>query len=118
MAMTLTVLLAALAAQSPAAHSVQPQAAIAFADSGGIADWHVRDERSLYVMDRPGQWYLATLEGQCWNLPFENTLSFDTGPTGRFDSFSAIITQYGRCQLQSLVRSERPAVKGLKGRAR
>ena len=116
--MSILIGLAALTVQAVATSPVRPEAAIEFASSGGIADWHERDETSLYLMDRPGRWYLATFEGRCWNLPLQNTLQFETDPTGRFDAFGAVITQHGRCQLKSLVRTERPLAKGLKGRSR
>lgn len=105
-----------VAASAAGAQAPAPQeASIAFANSGGIAEWQARDERAIYLMDRSGKWFLARFQGQCYRLPLENSIGFDTGLSGNFDRFSAVVTEYGRCPVDSVVRTDRPAEVGLTG---
>ena len=115
---SLIVVLAAAAYSLPSLAVVGPRSAetaIVFANSGGIVDWYANDETKLYVMDRTGRWYQARFQAPCWKLDVGNSLLFDTGISGRFDSFSSVVTPYGACRVDSLTRSQRPAAKGLKG---
>ena len=106
----------ASALASPAAQSRLPQAAIDYANQGGIADWQALDDTSLYLMDRTGRWYRAEFQGGvCYRLPLQNTIAFTTSATGRFDAVSSVVTEDGSCPLKSLVRTDRPAVAGLRG---
>jgi hypothetical protein len=112
----LTILAAALASGSAlAAQPPGAETSIEWANVGGIADWQASDDRSMYLMDRTGRWYLARFQGICYRLPRENAVAFDTGVTGRFDRFSSVRTQFGSCPVASVVRVDRPAVVGLRG---
>ena len=99
-----------------AAAPVQPlmvgDTSIPFAARGGIRDWHSDNDKSIYLRDRAGKWYYATFNGVCPNLGAAQTMSFNTDATGTFDRFSSIVTEYGRCQVGSVVRSPAPAAKG------
>lgn len=90
-------------------------AVINFAAGDGIRDWYASNDRSIYIMDRTGRWYYATLSGPCQGLRFNQGVAFETDPTGRFDTFSAIRTRFHRCHVDKLVRAPRPAAKGGKG---
>ena len=96
--------------------AVQPlpagETSIAFAANGGIKDWYSNNERSIYLRDRSGRWYLATFQGVCPNLPSAQTIRFETDAGGRFDRFSSITSEYGRCTVGSVVPSVAPAAKG------
>lgn len=82
------------------------------AGAGGIRDWYSNNERSIYLRDRTGRWYLATFNGVCPNLPSAQTVRFDADAAGSFDRFSSISTEYGRCQVGSVVPTLAPAAKG------
>lgn len=116
---TIMVIAAGLGAAGAAAaqnYDRGRETGIDFAANGGIRDWHAPNDREIYIMDRMGRWYHAELGGRCINLPYLRTVQFETDAAGRFDSFSLINTEYGSCQVESLVRSERPAAKGGKKR--
>ena len=105
---------AALAACAPT--PLQPMTAaetsIPYAANGGIRDWYSNNERSIYLRDRTGRWYLAMFNGLCPNLQAAQTVQFGTDAAGTLDRFSSIATEYGRCQIGSIVRSPPPAAKG------
>ena len=85
---------------------------IPFAGRGGIRDWHSDNDRSIYLRDRTGNWFFAIFHGPCPNLGVAQTIQFNTDASGTFDRFSAIATEYARCQIASVVRSPPPAAKG------
>ena len=105
---------AALSACAPT--QMQPVTAadtvIPFAANGGIRDWYANSEQSIYLRARTGRWYLATFNGLCPNLPAAQTIQFGTDAGGSFDRFSSIVTEYGRCQVGSVVAAEAPRAKG------
>jgi hypothetical protein len=118
---------AALLSNSPAAGAADQggrsrtsqfgqNAVIDHAKWGGIQDWYSNNDRSIYLMDRAGRWYLATLGGPCPGLRFNNAIAFETDPTGNFDTFSSIRTRYASCHVDRLVRAPRPAAKGGDGK--
>lgn len=86
--------------------------AIPFAANGGIRDWYANSERSIYLRDRTGRWYLAAFNGLCPRLPAAQTIQFETDAGGSFDRFSSIVTEYGRCQVGSVVPAQAPLAKG------
>ncbi|HEY0028553.1 MAG TPA: DUF6491 family protein [Allosphingosinicella sp.] len=85
---------------------------ISFASRGGIQDWHADSDRSIYIMDRMGRWYYATLSAPCPGLRFQNQLGFDTGPLGEFDTWGSVLTRDQRCHVETLVTSPAPQAKG------
>ncbi len=87
-------------------------AAISFAANGGIRDWHAEDDSSVYIRDRTGRWYLATLSGPCPGLLTSQAVSFKTDAMGRFDRFGAIRADFIDCAVDKLVTSPAPAAKG------
>jgi hypothetical protein len=101
----------ASAAERPAPVYGKP-ARIAYASMGGIQDWHADSDRSIYIMDRTGRWYHATLSARCPGLRFQHHLAFDTGPLGEFDTWGAVRTRDHRCRVQTLVTSPAPEAKG------
>jgi len=105
-------LFSASLAQPAAAESRSAQASIPF---GGIADWHAVDDKHLFVMDRSGRWYLASFDTACYRLAVSNRITFRPDLSGRFDRMGSVLTGYGSCPVDSFVRSDPPAAKGLKG---
>ena len=108
--------LSALATPASADAPLAP-ARIAFANSGGIADFYARNEDGIYLLDRTGRWYYADFHGPCPRLPSLPDVGFDTGVAGDFDSFSSVLADGLRCSVNSVVRTKRPAEVGLKGKA-
>lgn len=102
----------AIAADQQAKAVYGQPATIPFAANGGIRDWHAANDRQLYIRDRAGRWYLATLSAPCHGLTFNNAVAFETDELGQFDTWSRVVTRDHRCGVESLVRSPAPAAKG------
>ena len=76
-----------------------------------IWNWNVVDDQTVLIQDQGRRWYKATLFGHCIDLPFANTIAFDSNPGGTFDKFSAILVRGQRCPLSSLVETTAPPKK-------
>jgi hypothetical protein len=98
------------AASVAAAPASVPEAQIPFAKRN-IWNWQVVDDQTVLIQDQGRRWYKATLFGHCINLPFANTIAFDSNPGGTFDKFSAILVRGQRCPLSSLVATDAPPKK-------
>jgi hypothetical protein len=92
----------AVARAAPAAPA-QQEARIPFVNHGGIRDWRSEGDRTIYIEDRGRRWYKATLMGRAFDLPFAETIGFDTGPIDTFDHFSSVIVHGQRFAVQSVV---------------
>ena len=90
------------------------EAKIVFANNGGIQDWEADSDKGIYLQDRHRQWYYARLMSPCFDLPFAQTIGFNTEPNGTFDKFSSIKVSRHTCNVTSLVRSDPP--QGKKGK--
>ena len=87
-------------------------ASIAFADQpDGIRDWRVVDERTVYLQGNGNRWYRADLFQACFDLPYAQTLGFQTNPGGSFDETSAVIARGKRCPLKALTPVDGPPAK-------
>jgi hypothetical protein len=106
-----TLAAAAPSAQASAKTSLPPQASIPFVNHNGIRDWRAADSRTLYVQDQRRQWYRATLFAPCVDLPFAQTIGFETRGIDRFDRFSSIRVRGERCSVSSLELSAPPPPK-------
>ena len=87
-----------------------PEAQIPFAKRN-IWNWQVVDDKTVLIQDIGRKWYKATLFGPCIDLPFAQKIGFDSGPTGTFDKFGAILVRGQRCPLNSLVETAAPPKK-------
>lgn len=109
------ILAAAIAGNATAADAAAPaQAQIPFANHHGIYAWRVLNDRTVLVENQSFQWYKATLMAPCVDLPFAETIGFETNPDGSFDKFSAITVRHQRCPLISLTPAPAPAKGGAK----
>jgi hypothetical protein len=72
-------------------------------------DWIPDGERGLYIQADTGRWYYARLESACPRLDNHPQMRFDASPSNQFDRFSAIRTDGWRCQVASVVETQRPA---------
>lgn len=103
----------ALATAAPASAPAAPatsgqEASIPFPDSNTIRSWHATARDTLYIEGPRRQWYKATLMSPCLDLPFTETVGFETRGTPTFDRFSSIVVRGQRCPLTSLVKSGPP----------
>lgn len=86
----------------------RPEASIPFVGYGSIRSWRADGREGIYVQATGGNWYHATLLGNCSDLPFTETVGFDTGGVDRLDRFSSVIVGSQRCPFTSLVASAPP----------
>ena len=92
----------------PAANEVS----IPFAANGGIRDWEAEGSKSILLRDRANRWYRATFLGTCPRISYGQTLIFNTDAGGSFDRFSTIQSEYGVCQIGSVVPAAAPLSRG------
>lgn len=106
-----------LAAEAAPKAPLPPQASIPFVNHDGIRDWRATDSRTLYVQDSRRRWYRATLFAPCLDLPFAQTIGFETRGVDTFDRFSSIRVRGQRCAMSSLERSEPPPPKAKRAKS-
>ena len=82
-----------------------------FANHGGIRDFRVINDRTIYLQGNGRRWYRADLMGSCSGLRFRDTLGFESDPDGSFSRFSTIRTRGQSCAVRSLVESGPPPRK-------
>jgi hypothetical protein len=107
--LTFTAAGPAIAGEAPAAEPAE--ASIPFVNHNGIRDWRDDGRDGIYVQANGGQWYHGTFMGPCTDLPFANTIGFETRGIDTLDRFGAVIVRGTRCQLNSLVKSTAPPKK-------
>lgn len=84
---------------------------IPLVDQGNILSWRVPDARTVYLEDRGHNWYRADMRGPCVILGFNERIGFQTGPGGRLDATSRIVSRGGRCPIKALTRVAGPPPK-------
>ena len=113
----LLIPIAALAASSAAvAFEAAPQPASAQAEEARIPfvsfrtirTFHPVGDDIVYLQDRNGDWYRATLTVTCINLGHAIRIGVDTRFGNMLDNTSSFIVDGERCPIHSLVRSEPP----------
>lgn len=116
--MITSLFLLLLASASPAdapAVPVQKETSIPFVSHDGIRDFRADGTKGVYIRGNNGQWYYAQTMGSCTQLPFANTLGFETTGGDQLDRFGALRLENERCPLSSVVRSGPPPKKAKKG---
>ena len=104
-----TALLAVAAA--PVAAADQPGRARPEAKIRNMVDYleAVADPgRGVYIRGYTGQWYYASVRGQCPRLTRSASLRFNTSPGGDFDKDSSIRADGWRCMVDSVTESDAP----------
>ena len=89
----------------PTPPAVGAEAAIAFANHGGIRNWRALDDSTVWIEDQFGHHYLAKLVTPSWNLAYAETIGFVTEPGGSFDRHSAILVKGITYPVASLIRT-------------
>jgi hypothetical protein len=84
------------------------EARIPFVDFGGVYNFRAYDDETVYIQDRHRDWYRAEVIGPCRGLPWAERIGVDTRGSPTFDRFATLLVEGERCQLTSLVRSEKP----------
>lgn len=95
----------------PAPRALGVDASIAFANAGGIQDWHPDGTKALFVQDRHGLWYHATLMTPCFDIVSTEDVAFITRGPDDLDKFSSVQVRGQRCQFDSFVTSAAPPAK-------
>ena len=96
----------------PAAHATAPaEVSIPFINHGGIRDWRADGDSALYVQDIHNRWYHATLMSRCIDLPFAETIGFDTRGNDSFDRFASVVVRGQRCPVTAIAASAPPPKK-------
>jgi len=93
------------AAQAADAPKVK-QAAIHFADNGGIYDYKAVNDHMLYIQSRDRTWYRAELFGPCSGLQFATGIGFEPEPGGDFTKYGSVVVGGLKCKVQSLTQIE------------
>ena len=88
------------------------EVSIPFAAHGGIRDWEAEGDKAILLRDRANRWYRATFLGTCPRIGYGQTLIFNTDAGGSFDRFSTIQSEYGVCQIGSVVPAAAPLSRG------
>ena len=64
--------------------------------------------RGVYIRGYRGQWYYASVRGQCPRLTRTASLRFNPSPGGDFDKDSTIRADGWRCMIDSVTESDAP----------
>lgn len=108
LAALLLPLSAAAANESEVPREIGVEASIVFPSQSTIRNYEANGRDGLWIEDRRGNWYYATLIGYCPDLDFAQAIGIETRGTSRLDKFGAIIVRGERCALSSLVTAEKP----------
>jgi hypothetical protein len=105
----------AAAATAPGKLPLGQEGSIPFANRrDGIFNWQADGDKGIWVQAPSRQWYYGKFLGPCLDLPWANSVGFNTEPNGEFDKFSFVEIRHHegglgeRCQLTSLVTSSGP----------
>ncbi len=79
---------------------------------GGISEYHIENERVVYLRDRTNRWYRVELTANCPGLRLNAAVNFTTDAIGNFDRSGYITTRDARCAVHSIHPSAAPADKG------
>ena len=93
----------------------QPQASIPFANHGGVYNWVVENDRTVWFEDNHHHWYRATLMGNATELPFAEEIGIDSRPGGTLDRWGAIIVKGRRYVFSSFEAMPGPPPKLVHG---
>jgi hypothetical protein len=102
---------AATSAPAASAPANAAEVRIPFANHGGIWSWQVENSTTMLIQGQNRKWYRATLMSPCFDLPFAETVGFETNADGSFDKFGAVKVRSQRCPLVSLVETTAPPKK-------
>ena len=86
-----------------------PEASIPFINHGGIYDFHVENDRGIWVQARDRKWYYGKFFSPCIGIETALRVGFQGGPTDTLDRFGAVVSRgAGRCVLTRLRASTPP----------
>lgn len=121
-ALAMTALAVPAAAQDAKPTHSWPQlgveASIPFANHRGIDNFQPDGDEGIWLQDIRDRWYYGKIIGPCNGLNFATAIGYETRGTSSFDKFSAILVEGQRCQLETLVTSDKPPSKKERDKAR
>jgi len=91
-----------------AENQVIREAAIPFANLGGVDDWRADGDRAVYFEDLHHNWYRAELFMPAFDLPYTEYIGIDSRPNGTLDKFGAIYVHGQRYPFESFVKVDGP----------
>ncbi len=104
-AIVLVFLLVALAcclSSAQAAVDGKKSVSIRFVDHRSIEDWRAEGNKAIVIETVNHRWYRATFFTPCQELPYSESIAFETSPKGTLNRFSSIVVRGERCRFQSL----------------
>lgn len=96
---------------SPPDRPAVKEASIPFVNTGSIRDWRADGTKVVYIQDIHGDWYRASLMSDCTDLPFVETIGFETRGPDTLDRFGTILVRGQRCPIEAMVKSAAPPSK-------
>lgn len=94
------------------------EASIPFANHRGIDNFETDGDDGIWLQDIRDRWYYGKIIGPCIGLNFATAIGYETRGTSSFDKFGAILVDGQKCQLESLVTSNKPPSKKERAAAR
>lgn len=90
------------------APAVQHNAAIHFANHGGVDDWRADGDSAIYFKDNRRRWYRAELFSPAFDLPYVEHIAIDSSPSGTLDKWGAIYVRGQRYVFRSFEAVDGP----------
>ncbi|WP_337828587.1 DUF6491 family protein [Pseudonocardia sp. TMWB2A] len=94
------------------------EASIPFANHRGVRNFEPDGDDGIWLQDMRDRWYYGKIIGPCTGLNFATAIGYETRGTSSLDKFSAILVDGQKCQLESLVTSDKPPSKKQREKAR
>ncbi len=83
-------------------------ASIPFPRFGGIFNWENEGETGIYIESISRKWYHAIFTFPCRNLPYVQTIGFNSTRGLPLDKFDSIVADHEVCYFQSLTEIPGP----------
>jgi hypothetical protein len=94
---------------TPHATPTPRETSIPFVSFGNIYSFQADGDDAVYLQNRARQWYRATFNGPCNNMPFAVRIAVDTRYGGsQLDRTGRIYVDGEQCWIASLVKSDPP----------
>ena len=85
--------------------------AISRVSEGNTRAGQVPDARRTYLQDRDGQWFWPEMRSACVRRNFNERMGFRTGPGGRLEALSQIVTRSRLFRIGTLSAVAAPPAK-------
>jgi len=113
--LALPLMFASVPAMAAPQQPASGEASIPFVNHGGVWNWQADGSRGVYVQDQHRQWYYAKLMSNCFDLPFANSIGFETRGIDTLDRFGTLVVRGQHCPITSFTYSAGPPARTKKG---